>query len=128
MKDREMIRKFTDAAERLACGAGVSRRGFLGWLGGAAAGIVAVICGRLASTADAAPPGCTSNSDCRNDGMYCARRACRGPGKCEPRPDFCTEIYDPVCGCDGQTYPNACYAARAGANVQHPGPCRQAAY
>ena len=23
---------------------------------------------------------------------------------------FCIEIYDPVCGCNGITYPNSCYA------------------
>ena len=24
---------------------------------------------------------------------------------------FCIEIYDPVCGCNGITYPNSCYAS-----------------
>lgn len=26
----------------------------------------------------------------------------------------CYEIYDPVCGCDNETYPNNCYAQNAG--------------
>lgn len=27
---------------------------------------------------------------------------------------YCLEIYEPVCGCDGNTYPNYCYAERLG--------------
>jgi hypothetical protein len=44
-------------------------------------------------------------------------------GICEPRPEFCTEQYEPVCGCDGQTYSNACYAAREGVSVASAGEC-----
>jgi len=44
-------------------------------------------------------------------------------GTCQPRPEFCTEQYDPVCGCDDQTYPNACYAAKAGVSVAQAGQC-----
>lgn len=31
--------------------------------------------------------------------------------------------HSPVCGCDGQTYPNACAAYRAGADVSSRGAC-----
>ncbi|MFZ5892546.1 MAG: hypothetical protein ACOY0T_15915 [Myxococcota bacterium] len=66
--------------------------------------------------------GCTSNSDCRS-GQYCATTTCGGRGVCQRRPEVCTRIYDPVCGCDGRTYGNSCDAASAGVSVASDGEC-----
>ena len=66
---------------------------------------------------------------CRR-GDYCAYqpgvcgRIADAAGTCQPRPRFCTRIYQPVCGCDGRTYSNACVAASSGASVSYSGQCR----
>ena len=44
-------------------------------------------------------------------------------GTCEPKPEVCVEQYEPVCGCDGQTYSSVCYAAMAGVSVARTGEC-----
>lgn len=60
---------------------------------------------------------------------YCAYRAgqhCRAAdasATCQPRPEMCTEQYQPVCGCDNRTYGNACSAAAAGQGVLSEGEC-----
>mgnify|MGYP001175529832 CR=1 FL=1 len=44
-------------------------------------------------------------------------------GTCEPRPIRCPDDVAPVCGCDGVTYDNACWAYVEGTDVAFSGTC-----
>ena len=44
-------------------------------------------------------------------------------GVCLTTPEACIEIFMPVCGCDDQTYGNACVAHAAGVSVASEGEC-----
>lgn len=53
---------------------------------------------------------------------------CRGAdlqGECRIRPEDCFGIYQPVCGCNGKTYPNDCERLRAGVQKDHEGACEK---
>jgi hypothetical protein len=66
---------------------------------------------------------CRSNGDCSKS-EYCFMKECaQETGNCEPRPEVCPRVWAPVCGCDGQTYGNACEAAMEGVNVDYIGEC-----
>lgn len=68
---------------------------------------------------------------CGDAGMYChyePEASCGAgdqSGTCRELPQACTEQLAPVCGCNGQTYSNSCFAALGGASVAHDGACEE---
>jgi hypothetical protein len=46
-------------------------------------------------------------------------------GTCEKRPRLCAKVFIAVCGCDGKTYGNQCYAHYSGVSLAYPGSCKK---
>lgn len=65
---------------------------------------------------------CADNSTCTAS-EWCAASTCDAEGECTAIPEVCTDEIDPVCGCDGNTYSNACEANVARVNVAARGAC-----
>jgi Kazal-type serine protease inhibitor domain len=65
---------------------------------------------------------CPTGLDCIHpEGALCGRAD--APGRCQVRPVACNKALFPVCGCDGNTYGNACLANLLGISVDHTGAC-----
>jgi hypothetical protein len=73
------------------------------------------------------PPSksCKQSSDCGSTSAWCKQDIgmCGGLGLCTAKPLGCDGAYQPVCGCDGKTYPSECTAAASGKSVRYLGEC-----
>jgi len=77
------------------------------------------------NTLACSPTACVIDTDCPGPDQYCDAPVglCGGEGVCASIPMACLGLSDPVCGCDGSTYSNACYAAQVGVSILHTGAC-----
>ncbi len=89
----------------------------------AAAAVAAGVLIFAASGDDGAtPPACAADQyRAYPEGDACGKAG--APGVCRPRPEACAAVYAPVCGCDAETYSNACVANSEGASVARDGAC-----
>jgi hypothetical protein len=117
-----MLERVSRIAEESAWRMSESRRRFLGRVGQSALAVTGVLAGWLAAPGlveGKGPKACSTNATC-GAGQYCAKAVghCKGAGVCQPRPQICPDFaMAGYVGCDGKSYPNPCYAARAGVNL-----------
>ena len=95
----------------------------------AAVAAVAIVSDGQAVQAAGMGARCGGATHMRCDGaLWCdprpGRCASPGPrGRCVAVPQVCTMIYQPVCGCDGNTYANDCVRRSNRVGRKHSGEC-----
>jgi Kazal-type serine protease inhibitor domain len=65
--------------------------------------------------------GCPNGQVCELPAGEC--RSADLQGICVAQPDACPAVFQPVCGCDGQTAGNDCERLRSGVQKDHDGEC-----
>jgi hypothetical protein len=66
---------------------------------------------------------CDENLFCQFPENDCGASG-KAEGVCVAVAEMCAEIFQPVCGCDGRTYPSACHAAAQKISVKSNGVCQ----